>query len=189
MALATAHQPAAHAPAHNHLAINRAGLWLFFFSETILFGLLLSARFYLEGIHREELNQLLGLGITIVLLLSSVTAYTAETAIEHDNKKVGSWYLFFTILLGLIFAGGVAFEWSTAHFHRYESFGSVFFTMTGIHATHVITGVVMLILVWIQALRGRYSSKNPWAVSAVVMYWHFVDVVWVFYYPALYLTK
>ncbi len=187
MALATTHHAAQ--PTHNHLQVNRFGLWLFFFSESILFGLLLSARFYLEGIHREELDQALGLGITIILLLSSVTAYTAETAVEHDNKKVASWYLFFTILLGLLFAGGVAFEWSTAHFHRGQSFGSVFFTMTGIHATHVITGVAMLILVWIQALRGRYSSRNPWAVSAVVMYWHFVDVVWVFYYPALYLTK
>lgn len=183
---------AAHAearPVHNHLAFNRVGLWLFFFSESILFGLLLSARFYLEGIHREELDQVLGLGITIVLLLSSVTAYTAETAIEHDNRKVASWYLFFTILLGLVFTAGVVFEWSTAHFHRSQSFGSVFFTMTGIHATHVVSGIFMLVLVWLQALRGRYSAKNHWAVSGTVMYWHFVDVVWVFYYPALYLTK
>ena len=61
----------------DRLRVNRFGLWLFFFSEGLIFGLLLSARFYLEGIHREELDQLLGLGITVILLLSSVSVQLA----------------------------------------------------------------------------------------------------------------
>ena len=179
----------AHHPVHDHLKLNRAGLWLFFFSESVLFGLLLSARFFLEGIEREELDQLLGLGITIILLLSSVTAFTAETAIEHDNRKLANYGLLATIFLGTVFAVGVGYEWSIAHFHRDEAFGTLFFTMTGIHASHVISGVGILVLVWIQFLRGRFTSKDHWPIAGAVMYWHFVDVVWVFFYPALYLVK
>jgi cytochrome c oxidase subunit 3 len=179
-------------PAHdlpNRAQINRVGLWLFFFSEAILFGLLLSARFFLEGIHRAQVNQFLGLIITVILLLSSVSAYTAETAIEHDRRRLASAMLLVTIFLGMVFAVGVGFEWATAEFHRKEAFGTVFFTMTGIHATHVVTGVLMLSLAWAQLRRGKYSSKSHWPISGTVMYWHFVDVVWVFYYPALYLVS
>jgi cytochrome c oxidase subunit 3 len=181
--------PAGAHPVHDHLKFNRAGLWLFFFSESILFGLLLSARFFLEGIEREHVDQQLGLAITIVLLLSSVTAFTAETAIEHDNRRVANWGLIATIILGIIFAAGVGFEWKTAEFTRHEAFGTVFFTMTGIHASHVVSGIGILILVWVQLLRGRFTGKDHWPVAGAVMYWHFVDVVWVFFYPALYLVK
>jgi cytochrome c oxidase subunit 3 len=154
----------------------------------VLFGLLLTARFYLEGIHREELDQLLGLGITSILLLSSVTAFTAETAMEHDRRDLASKMFLATIFLGTVFAVGVGFEWATAHFSRHEAFGTVFFTMTGIHAAHVVSGVGLLTLVWVRLRRGQFSSKDHWPVSGTVMYWHFVDVVWVFFYPALYLA-
>ncbi|MCC6959784.1 MAG: heme-copper oxidase subunit III [Dehalococcoidia bacterium] len=181
---------AAHGHAtHNPVRFNRLGLWLFFFSESILFGLLLTTRFFLEGIEREHVDQHLGLAITIILLLSSLTAFTAETAIEHNNQRVANWFLMATIVLGIIFAAGVGFEWKTAEFSRHEAFGSVFFTMTGIHAAHVVSGIGILFLVWIQLKRGKFNSKNHWPVSGSVMYWHFVDVVWVFFYPALYLVK
>ena len=178
-----------HHPAYNHQHLNRVGLWLFFFSETVLFGLLLSARFFLEGIEREHVDQLLGLGITVILLLSSLTAFTAETAIEHDNRELAHWGLLGTIILGVIFAGGVGYEWATAEFSREEAFGTVFFTMTGVHAAHVVSGIAILALVWFQSARGRYSGKDHWPIAGAVMYWHFVDVVWVFFYPALYLVK
>ncbi len=170
------------------LQVNRVGLWLFFFSESIIFGLLLSARFYLEGLHREHVDQVLGLLVTVILLLSSVTAFTAETAMEQGNRKLCAWMLTCTILLGLVFAGGVAYEWATAHFHRQESFGTVFFTMTGVHAAHVFSGIGMLVLAQVVVLRGHFSPKSHWGISSTIMYWHFVDVVWVFFYPALYLT-
>ena len=181
--------PAEHAPAHhNPLVLNRIGLWLFFFSESVIFGLLLSSRFFLEGIHQEPVDQQLGLVITIVLLLSSVTAFTAETAMEKGNSRLCHQMLLLTIVLGTLFAGGVAYEWATAHFSREEAFGTVFFTMTGIHAAHVVSGIGFLALAWNLARKGRFDSKNHWGISGTVMYWHFVDVVWVFFYPALYLV-
>jgi len=187
MALAT--HAAGHMSPEKSLTIKRAGLWLFFFSESILFGLLLSGRFFLEGIEAEHVDQNLGLIITIVLLVSSVSAYTAETAIEHNRHGIATIGLLITILLGVLFAGGVAFEWAEAEFSRQDTFGTAFFAMTGVHAAHVVSGVVMLILVFAQHLRGKYNSKDHWPVSGTVMYWHFVDVVWVFFYPALYLVQ
>lgn len=173
----------------DRLRVNRVGLWLFFFSESVIFGLLLSARFYLEGFEALELDQELGLGITVLLLLSSITAYLAETAIARGNRALCSWMLLATILMGLLFAGGVAYEWSAAHFTKEEPFGTAFFAMTGLHATHVISGVGMLVLSWIMLMRGHFSPKSYWGIEGTVKYWHFVDVVWVFFYPALYLVQ
>ena len=89
-------------PLHNRAAINRAGLWLFFFSESVVFALLAMTRFYLKGIEVDKVDQLLGLGITIILLASSVSAFTAETAMEHDRRTLAAWGLFVTIALGIV---------------------------------------------------------------------------------------
>jgi cytochrome c oxidase subunit 3 len=59
--------------------------------------------------------------------------------------------------------------------------------MTGMHAFHVLTGVLLLFLVWNKGRKGLYSEENHWGVEAATIYWHFVDVVWIFFYPALYL--
>lgn len=177
-----------HSPARQ-LYIKRVGLWLFFFSESFLFGLLLTARIFLQGIEAEHVDQKLGLAITIVLLLSSVSAYCSENAIRNGRRAASIWFLLATITLGIVFAGGVAVEWSTAEFSRHEAFGTAFFSMTGMHALHVISGVVMLILVVIQLMRGRFGPNDYWPVQGTVNYWHFVDVVWVFFYPALYLFQ
>lgn len=179
----------AHHPVHNRLAMNRAGLWLFFFSESVIFGLLLAGRFFLAGTEREHLNQELGLLVTSILLLSSLSAYAGETAIERGNIRTAKLGILATIVMGLVFAVGVGFEWSIAEFPRNEPFGTAFFSMTGMHAFHVMTGVAMLALVYVQVSRGRYTAESHWPVSATVMYWHFVDVVWVFFYPALYLIN
>jgi len=168
-------------------AMNQLGLWLFFLSESFLFASLLVARFYLAGTSREHVDQLLGLGITTVLLVSSLTAYLCEVSIAQGKRGAFLFYLFLTILLGVAFAAGVGFEWSTAEFGRSEPYGTAFFAMTGLHASHVISGVGMLGLVFYLGLRGHFSAKDHWGVEAVVKYWHFVDVVWVFFYPALYL--
>lgn len=190
MALATAPAHAEHAHgAHSRLPINRLGIWLFFFSDALLFAMLAAARFYLTGTERpEELNQLLGLGITSVLLLSSLTAYRAETAFEHGNVGHGRAMLLATILMGTFFAVGVAFEWSIAHWVPSDPFGTAFFSMTGMHALHVVSGVLFLLVIYIRAGKGQFPVGNTWAVTSMVMYWHFVDVVWVFFYPTLYLV-
>lgn len=184
----------AHAAEHaryTRLEINRLGYWLFILSESMLFLGLLAGRFYLQGFHRPaELSQVLGLVITSVLLLSSLTAYQSEVAIIHNDRAGYLRNTLLTIILGLVFVGGVAFEWSQAftHFPPSTGFGTVFFSMTGTHAFHVISGVFMLALMYRQARRGRYDAQNHWAPEAIVKYWHFVDVVWVFFYVALYLV-
>lgn len=182
---------AAHAaPQHSALRLNQAGLWLFFLSESFLFAALLSARFYLAGFERaEHVDQTLGLAITMILVLSSFTAYMSETSIAHGRRGAFLGWLSATILLGLIFVAGVAIEWSTAHFSISEPFGTAFFSMTGLHASHVISGIFILLLVLGLGSRGHFSAESHWGVEAAIKYWHFVDVVWVFFYPALYLVN
>ena len=185
----SAHVTQTHA-AHNRFAMNTVGLWLFFLSECFLFGSLLAGRFYLAGTERpEHLDQHLGLVITSILLLSSLTAFVGEVAITRGNRGMAGLMLVATIALGLVFFGGVVYEWSAAHFTQEEPYGTAFFTMTGLHASHVISGVGILALVLIQLARGRFTKSDHWGYEAAIKYWHFVDVVWVFYYPALYLIN
>ena len=183
---------AATAVAHgaNRVAINRLGLWLFFTSETLLFGTLAAARFYMNGTHTDEhLSQGLGLLLTSILLLSSLTAYRGEIAIKHGNILHGKAMFLATILLGAIFLAGVVVEWTIADFSPTEGYGTSFFSMTGLHASHVATGLIFLALAYRHAGKGTYDGGNHWGATGVVMYWHFVDVVWVFFYPALYLVS
>ncbi len=184
---------AAHAHvAHDRLAINRIGLWLFLLSETFLFGALLSSRYFLQGFHRpDEVNQTLGLAITVVLLASSLSAYRAEAAAAHGDMARFRRNMLLTIGMGALFLVGVGIEWAEAfrHFPPHTGYGSVFFTMTGIHATHVLSGIVLLGLVYRLGRRpGRFGPGNYWGVEGAVKYWHFVDVAWVFIYPTLYLV-
>ncbi len=189
MAVQEAPSPAYHhEEEHNRPAMNQMGLWLFFASETFLFAALASARFYIAGFDRpEHLNQALGLGITSILLTSSVFAYLAEAAMARGDRAACKTYLLATIVLGLVFAGGVAIEWSTAEFKASEPYGTAFFSMTGLHASHVISGVGLLALTYRLVSKGHFSSDSYWGVEASIKYWHFVDVVWVFFYPILYL--
>lgn len=181
--------PVAHA--WERVRINRFGLWLFFLSDGALFALFAAARFYLSGTERDpHLNQGLGLAITGLLLLSSLSAYRAETAFAHGRTSHARTMLLATIVMGILFAAGVGFEWTTAEFSRGELYGTAFFSMTGMHAFHVVTGLLFLIVIWVRSADGHYSGGPAvWPVTATIMYWHFVDVVWVFFYPTLYLLK
>lgn len=181
---------AAEAP-RARLRINRVGLWLFILSESVLFAGLAMVRFSILGTYtHEDLSQLTGLVITAILLLSSLTAYTAERSMSDGDDVRTRRFLAATIGLGLIFTLGVAFEWYEAleAFPPSTPFGSVFFTMTGLHAFHVITGLVIIAIVYGRVRRGDLETR-AWPVEASVKYWHFVDVVWVFFYPVLYLIK
>lgn len=169
----------------------RLGLWLFILSESVIFLTLLFSRFYMQGVYRpEELNQLLGLGITIVLLASSFFANRAEVAIASGDKKGFNVNILVTIALGLAFLVGVVMvEWPEAMRFAPPSsgYGTAFFAITGMHAFHVLTGLIILTLVFIQGQRGKLE-KDHWSAEAGVIYWHFVDLVWVFVYPILYLV-
>lgn len=166
----------------------RLGLWLFFASEVFLFGALLSMRFHLWGATRPDLDQRLGLVVTSVLLASSFTMNRAEAAIAHNDRTnfIGS--LLITGTLGVAFlVGVVGFEWR-GHIRPTDGvYGSVLFAMTGLHALHVLSGVALIGVILFKALRGEFSAGSHWGVEAGAIYWHFVDLVWVFYYPALYL--
>jgi cytochrome c oxidase subunit 3 len=174
---------------------NRLGLWLFFVSEAFLFAGLLVARFYLWGNTRPELDQVVGLIITSVLLLSSFSMNIAETAIEHGDRKTFLRGLVTTAVFGTIFLlGVVVFEWglfpSIVEGHLSPSdgvYGAVVFAMTGMHALHVVTGLIFIGIVWNLGRKGHFSEEQNWGVESCAIYWHYVDVVWIFFYPAIYL--
>lgn len=169
---------------------NVLGLWLFIISEVFLFSAFLAARFYTTGTERpEELNQNLALAVTIVLLISSVSAYLAEASIRFNNRRGFLISLGVTLLMGLLFMGGVTYELrEAAHlFPPGTAYGSSYFMLIGLHAFHVITGMFALIIVFVLGFRGYFGSTNYWGVEGAVKYWHFVDLAWVFIYPTLYL--
>jgi cytochrome c oxidase subunit 3 len=168
---------------------NRIGLWLFIVSDAFVFAGLLVSRFYLFGGVRPELNQFLGFVVTAVLLTSSFFMNRAETAAAQGDQKTFLRSLLITLGLGVLFLiGVVGLEWQIAPFKASDSaMASMFYTMTGFHAFHVLTGVIFLTIVYRNGRRGRYSVERHWPVEAAAVYWHFIDVVWVFFYPALYL--
>jgi cytochrome c oxidase subunit 3 len=171
---------------------NRLGLWLFLLSDSFVFGGLMVARINLLALSRPELNQLLGLGVTAVLLISSFFMNRGETAMAHGDRKGFMTNTLVTFGLGLAFLLGVLLvEWQLAIHEGMTpdsgAPGAIFFMMTGMHAFHVFTGLLFLLVVLRNGSRGLYSQEKHWAVEAAAVYWHFVDVVWIFYYPALYL--
>ncbi|MCA9875820.1 MAG: heme-copper oxidase subunit III [Anaerolineales bacterium] len=203
-----------HDEAHDHelpyatqLKANRLGLWLFFISEFFLFGALLITRFYLwnvpgQGQTRPELSQELGLLTSSILLLSSYFVYRGETAITYGDRKSFTRSYLIAALLGLLFFVGVVvmewnlfglrlelfgFEWF-GHLKPTDGvYGGVFYMMTGMHALHVISGVALLLAAWNRGRQGDFSAERHWGVEAIALYWHYVDVIWIFFYPALYL--
>jgi cytochrome c oxidase subunit 3 len=167
----------------------RLGLWLFFISDGFVFGALMVARFYLMGNTRPHLEQFLGLIVTSVLLISSFFMNRAEVQIARGNRKGFATSLIVTMVLGIGFLiGVVGVEWQLAPFGPGDGVqGAVFYMMTGMHAFHVLTGVILLGIVLRNGLRGKYNAERHWGVEAAANYWHFVDLVWIFFYPALYL--
>jgi len=175
---------------------NRLGLWLFLVSDSFVFGGLMVMRINLLGLTRPNLNQMLGLGVTAVLLISSFFMNRGETMMKNGDRKGFLNNTLVTFILGLSFLIGVVFvEWRlAAHEGLVASFGNptvgpvggVFYMMTGMHAFHVLTGLIFLAIVWNNGRKGLYDEKH-FPVEAAAVYWHFVDVVWIFFYPALYL--
>jgi cytochrome c oxidase subunit 3 len=176
---------------------NRLGLWLFLLSDSFVFAGLLVMRSNLLGLHRPELNQALGLAVTSILLISSFFMNRGETAMAYGDVKGFMRNTMITFILGLGFFLGVVFvEWQEAAGHgliasygspEFGPVGAVFYMMTGMHAFHVLTGLIFLAVVWNNARKGLYTAEKHYPVEAAAVYWHFVDLVWIFFYPALYL--
>jgi len=170
---------------------NRLGLWLFLLSDSFVFGGLMVMRLNLLGLTRPNLNQTLGLAVTAVLLISSFFMNRGEVLMENGDRKGFLNNTLITFFLGLGFLIGVVFvEWRLAAEEGLTpssgAAGAAFYMMTGMHAFHVLTGLIFLAIVWINGRRGLYDEKH-YPVEAATVYWHFVDVVWIFFYPALYL--
>lgn len=177
---------------HFRSETNRLGLWLFIVSDAFVFGGLLASRFNLMGLTRLHLNQTLGLVVTCVLLVSSFFMNRAEVQMALGNKKGFVNNMLITIGLGLVFlVGVVGVEWRLAAEEGIVASANagsgIFYMMTGMHAFHVLTGVIFLGIVLRNGLKGLYNEEKHWPVEAAAIYWHFVDLVWIFFYPALYL--
>jgi cytochrome c oxidase subunit 3 len=128
---------------------------------------------------------------TTILILSSVTLHFAHTALLRDNHRRFVRLLGTTLLLGVVFIGGQIYEYYEFVEHEGFSlttgaFGSAFYGLTGLHGLHVSLGAVLLAIVFFRGLYGHYSAEKHTSVSTVSMYWHFVDVVWVFLVIVLY---
>jgi len=170
---------------------NRLGLWLFLVSDSFVFAGLMVMRINLLGLTRPHLDQTLGLLVTAVLLVSSFFMNRGETMMHNGDRKGFVTNTMITFGLGLAFLIGVVFvEWPNAIHEGVTPssgpHGAAFFMMTGMHAFHVLTGLIFLLVVLVNGRRGLYDEKN-YPVEAAAVYWHFVDVVWIFFYPALYL--
>ncbi len=186
-----------HGEEHDRPGINSMGLWLFMASESMLFFALAAARFYLIGLDRGEVNLALGVVLTLILLGSSWLGYQATGAISQGNRSKAIRSLVLAMVLGVIFIGGVAVEWRTAEFGaalvppvppQSTPFGTVFFSMTGLHVLHLFTGLIGLLLATNLLRKGQFGPDDHWGVTAVVRYWTFVDVMWLaIVFPVLYL--
>jgi len=188
------------------------GMWAFLAQEILFFGGLFvvylrfrhtnAAAFY-EGSHHLDVT--LGTLNTAVLICSSLTMALAVRCAQLNRAKQTVAFIAATMGLGLVFLGVKAVEYS----HKFHdglmpgiswsptadsapgllTFFGIYFAMTGMHALHMIIGMgLMLVVAW-KALRGRYSGENYIGVEMLGLYWHFVDLVWIFLFPLLYLLN
>jgi cytochrome c oxidase subunit 3 len=128
---------------------------------------------------------------TVILIISSVTLHYAHVALREDDRRRFVGLLGLTLLLGVIFLGGQVYEYYEFIVHENftvaeGAYGSAFYGLTGLHGLHVSLGAVLLGIVFVRALLGQYTSQKHTSVTTVSMYWHFVDVVWVFLVIVLY---
>jgi heme/copper-type cytochrome/quinol oxidase subunit 3 len=177
----------------------KLGIWVFLASEVMLFGALISSYVVLAlgspNFGRpaaELLGKPLATVNTFVLITSSVTMVMALSNIQRGNVKGLLGWLGITSLLGLTFLGIKGFEYH----HKISEgititstlFGSFYYTLTGLHALHMLGGLGFNTYIAIRALQGRYSADRHERVEYAALYWHFVDLVWVILFPLFYLV-
>ena len=128
---------------------------------------------------------------SICLLSSSISVHFAVSALHAGKERLCSLWLATTVLLGSIFLAGTAHEWYQLIYHegltiRTNLFGTTFYSLVGLHASHVIIGLFMLTLALIFSLRGDMTSKHTEKLEVLSLYWHFVDAVWVVVFLVVY---
>ncbi|MFQ5504259.1 MAG: cytochrome c oxidase subunit 3 family protein [Planctomycetota bacterium] len=174
----------------------KLAMWIFLASEIMFFSGLIGA-YTVYRISNYDifsphyLNKWLAALNTVILITSSYTMVLAvQGAQGNDNQKCRR-FLLLTALLGLGFCAVKAIEYGTKLGHGITPgtslFYSCYFGMTGIHAVHVIGGIIPLLGFWWVARDGRFTRKGNISVELLGLYWHFVDLVWIFLFPILYL--
>jgi cytochrome c oxidase subunit 3 len=203
-----------HAAAQSH-AIHKdregakLGMWIFLFTEILLFGGL----FLLYSVYRakyphefheggQHLNALIGVINTVVLLTSSLTIAVSTTAIRKGNRKLSLQCLGATIVFGLLFLVNKYVEWSAEiRAGMYPNgpellklpdgekiFFGMYYSMTGLHGLHVVAGILVLSLMFVFVRRNRITASDFTRLENAGLYWHLVDVIWIFLLPLLYLA-
>src|SRR6266571_4095157 len=169
-------------------------MWLFLGSEAMFFGSLIATYLLYRGRgappfpgNHFEFNIPYTSVSSFVLLMSSLTMVLALAAVQRGDQRGLRVWLMATALQGLVFVGGQAFEFTGFVEGSPDRdpvkistnlFGSSFFTLTGFHGAHVTVGIVILLSLFVMALRGRITAQNSLVVELAGLYWHFVDVVW-----------
>ena len=172
------------------------GMVLFLISEAFLFGSLFWTYYYLRATTAvwppAGVTPDLGLASvnTFLLLSSSAVIWWAGRAIRQGNQKGLVTGLVVTMALGLIFLGITIFEWTHESFRPWtHAYGSIFYTLTGFHALHVLAGLVLMLTLLTRSLKGRFSAANFKAVEVGSLYWHFVDFIWIIVFTTLFIVK
>jgi len=193
---------------HRDNLTSKFGMWLFLFTEMLLFGGLFivytiyryknATAFHLAA---EELSVAVGTFNTIILLVSSATVAMSITAIQKHNKKIAVVLLCITILLGLVFLVNKYFEWGehlrehifpgsnelALRGHGDVMFYGLYYFMTGLHALHIIVGLVLLVIITISVTKEKINSEDFVFLENGGLYWHLVDLIWIFLFPLFYL--
>lgn len=197
-----------HANGHRDDTASKIGMWLFIFTEMLLFAGL----FIVYSVYRyrnpvafhlaaEELSTFFGTLNTVILLISSMTVAMSLTAIRKGDNKHTMLLLGITILLALAFLVNKYFEWGAKIEHGLVPgsetlkelghgdtlFFGLYFFMTGLHAFHIIIGIIILSVVLHFVRKGRITSDNFVFLENGGLYWHLVDVIWIFLFPLFYL--
>jgi heme/copper-type cytochrome/quinol oxidase subunit 3 len=172
------------------------GMILFLASEVFLFGSLFWTYYYLRvktdvwppaGV---ELHLTMAAINTAVLLSSSLTIWLAGRAIRNGNVRGLAAGLGVTICLGLVFLGITGYEWAHETFRPWTmAYGSIFYTLTGFHALHVLGGTLLLSSLLARTLRGRFSARRRLAIEIGSLYWHYVDFIWILVFTTLFIVR
>jgi cytochrome c oxidase subunit 3 len=133
----------------------------------------------------DRLNATIPTIISLGLLISGWTALLAQRAIRRNDREGMLRNIILTVALGVVFLVGLAFVWRQVPYTG--GYSAIFFTMTGFHAIHVFAGMLLFAYVFRKGQRGGYSAEDHWGVEATVIFWHFVDLMWVLYFIVLYM--
>jgi cytochrome c oxidase subunit 3 len=207
------------APAYGHFAdieqqtdASALGMWLFLVTELMFFGGLFLVYTIYRDVHfaafaagSQHLDIVLGTANTAILIGSSLTMALAVRSAATGRRQAITYWLSATILLGATFLGikgieyaakfhhhlvpGAGFHFDGPYAHEAQMFFSLYFVMTGLHATHMVIGIPIIAIIAFKAWRGHYSAIYHAPVEYIGLYWHFVDIVWIFLFPLLYLIE